>query len=151
MMKVDGREVTVPPNTTVYPNIIALQTTKEYWGKDCLTWKPSRWIESTSNSLTSPVTKELLESETSVTPVKGSYIPWADGPRICPGKKFAQVEFVAVIAVLLWKHRVSINPREGESLEQARKRVYQVIEDSETKFTLQMRRPETVDLVFVKK
>lgn len=61
------------------------------------------------------------------------------------------VEFVSVIAVLLWKHRIEASPRAGETTEQARERVYQVVEDSATHFTLQMRDPKSVGLRFVKK
>lgn len=56
---------------------------------------------------------------------------------------------MAVIAVLLWRHRVEVVPKGGESREEARKRVWEVVEDSGTKFTLQMRRPESVELRFV--
>ncbi|KAH6670774.1 cytochrome P450 monooxygenase-like protein [Halenospora varia] len=141
-LKFEGREITVPPKTHVFPNIVALQTNPEYWGQDALDWKPTRWISR-------PGSKADLDQEELITPVKGSYIPWADGPRICPGKKFSQVEFVAVIAVLLWRHRVEVVPKGGESREEARKRVWEVVEDSGTKFTLQMRRPESVELRFV--
>lgn len=39
-------------------------------------------------------------------PSPGAFIPWATGPRNCPGVKFAQVEFVSVIASLLADSRV---------------------------------------------
>ncbi|KAF4637518.1 hypothetical protein G7Y89_g575 [Cudoniella acicularis] len=149
-LRMDGREITVPPHTHIFLNIVALQTSPEYWGVDALAWKPGRWIKSLSQPSTLP-TSPISDKEEIVTPVKGSFIPWADGPRVCPGKKFSQVEFVAVIAVLLWKHRVEVIPREGEKAEEARKRVAAVVEDSGTKFTLQMRRPETVDLRFVER
>lgn len=29
------------------------------------------------------------------------FYPWSGGPRVCPGQKFAQVEFVAVLACVL--------------------------------------------------
>ncbi|KAG0647532.1 Multidrug resistance fer6 [Hyphodiscus hymeniophilus] len=121
-LKVDERVMTIPPDTHVYPNVIALHTNPAYWGEDCLMWKPSRWIRSNLTPPTASAMIDVLDSEELVdAPVKGSYIPWADGPRICPGKKFSQVEFVAAISVLLWKHRISINPRPGETLAQARK------------------------------
>lgn len=70
---------------------------------------------------------------------------------MCPGKKFSMVEYVSVIAVLLWKHRIEVKSRAGETSKQARERVYQVVEDSATHFTLQMRNPRSVGLRFVKK
>lgn len=86
-----------------------------------------------------------------ITPTKGSYIPWADGPRICPGKKFSMVEFVAVVSVLLWRHRIEIVGDDGESKEQASKRVNGVVEDSCMKMTLCIRHPEGVRFRFVER
>ena len=86
-----------------------------------------------------------------MVPIRGSYIPWSDGPRVCPGKKFSMVEFVSVIAVVMWKHRIQIVRREGESDEEARERVFRVVENSKTQLTLQMCDPQSVGLTFVKK
>jgi hypothetical protein len=61
------------------------------------------------------------------------------------------VEFVSVIAVLLWKHRIEITPGAGETAKQASERVYQVVENSATHFTLRMTDPKSVGLKFVKK
>ena len=137
MMRYEGREISVPPHTHVFPNIIAVATNTKYWGDDALFWKPKRWIE------------EKDGQEEVMTPLKGSYIPWSDGPRYCPGKKFAQVEIVAVLAVLLWKHRIQIQPNAGESDKEARARCQRVIEDSKVRLTLQMKASASVNLRFV--
>jgi cytochrome P450 len=92
-----------------------------------------------------PYTEEIL------TPIRGSYIPWADGLRVCPGKKFAEVEFVAVIAALLRRHRVEVVSSAGETVSQARKRVYRVVEDSRLRLTLQMRNPDSVWMRWVER
>jgi cytochrome P450 len=60
-----------------------------------------------------------------------TFIPWVNGPRVCPGKKFAQVEFVATLAMCLRKHRFHALPEAGETKEQMRKRVLDVARDSE--------------------
>ncbi|KAK5458405.1 hypothetical protein LTS15_004486 [Exophiala xenobiotica] len=47
------------------------------------------------------------KKETLAPPPPGAaYIPWAVGPRVCPGKKFSQVECVTVIAMLLRSYRL---------------------------------------------
>jgi cytochrome P450 len=43
------------------------------------------------------------------------YMPFLHGPRVCPGKKFAQVEFVAVIATIFREWRVE--PRSSTELQ----------------------------------
>lgn len=82
----------------------------------------------------------------------GKFIPWAEGPRNCPGKKFSQVEFVGVMTTLFRKHRVRPVLRQGESTEDARKTLIQMAEDSAlTTITVQMRHPKRVGLRWVRK
>ena len=81
-------------------------------------------------------------------PTKGSYSPWSDGPQNCLGKKFAQVELVAVIACLLQGHKVQVVPAEGESLANSRKRALAVCEDSELLLLLRMRDAESIRLLW---
>jgi cytochrome P450 len=52
-----------------------------------------------------------------MTPKQSNYFPWSDGPQNCPGAKFAQVEFIAVLACLLRDHRVEILRESDESFE----------------------------------
>lgn len=79
------------------------------------------------------------------------YSPWTLGPRVCPGKKFSQVEFVAVLATLLRDHRVKPVLRAGETTDQARRRMLAVIEDSEVLVTPRIRRPEAAAVFWVPK
>lgn len=144
ILKVEGREIIVPPQTDVYVNQVALHTLPCYWGADSLSWKPGRWIK----GATSP---SDLSSEEIITPIKGSFTPWADGPRVCPGKKFAQVEFVGVIASLLRKYSVQAIPDEGESVEQVQARVYGVVEDSAQRLTVAMLKPTSVSFRLVER
>ncbi len=128
---------------------MALHTHPEYWGEDSLSWRPSRWIISTSNvepgSLSIP---SVIPKENMYKPIRGSYIPWAEGARNCPGKKFAQVEFVAVIVKLLSEYRVRVVPESGETIERARNRVVEAVEDSRLRLTLQMQNPNSAHLTF---
>ena len=125
-------------------NTQALQTQPKYWGADAMSWRPDRWILSTS-------VKDAVEPEVLIEPTKGSFIAWSDGPRICPGKKFSQVEFVAVIAVLFRQYSVKPAVLEGESEDDAKRRVLATVEDSQVKVTLQMRQPKSVALVWTRR
>lgn len=93
-------------------------------------------------------TAENLEREELYVPPKGTYFPWSDGPQFCPGKKFAQVEFVAVLAALFKEHRVHPLLQEGEDVESGRKRALAVCEDSEHVLLLRMRDGDSIRLVW---
>lgn len=138
-LEVRGKIYIVPPNTRIIPNFYALYTLPRYWGADSLFWNPKRWVLSSDD-----FSRESLK-----VPQKGSYIPWGDGIRTCPGKKFAQVTVVAVLARLFRRHRVEIVRKEGESVEQARQRVMEVVDDNGVVLLFQMRNPEIVDLRWV--
>ena len=87
-----------------------------------------------------------MDSESLFTPARGTFFPWSDGQRNCPGKKFAQVEFVAVIANLFRKHRVQPERMVGETEEQARRRVLEIVDDGAVKMLLQMKDPARVSV-----
>lgn len=139
------REFAIPAHTHVFPNIVGLHHNSDYWGADSMVWRPSWWIEQSIPNST------FLEDETIKSPVKGSYVPWAEGPRICPGKKFSQVEFVAVIANLLREHTIEVITNLNETKDQACARVLSVVRDSDGKITLQMKRPDSIKLKFLKR
>ena len=85
-----------------------------------------------------------IESEEVFKPLKGSYFPWSEGVRNCPGKRFAQVEFVAVMVALFQRHVAAPVLRGSESLDMARERVLGIVKDSNVELLLQMRDPGSV-------
>jgi cytochrome P450 len=108
-LQVGTRATLIPSRTSTSPSILAVHTHPKYW-PDPLIWNPERWI-----------TKESGE-EALVTPPRDTFLPWSDGPQNCPGAKFSQVEFVAVIALIMQKNRLTIKHNNVESEEQARTR-----------------------------
>lgn len=137
----DGKDCMIPPETDIVINIRSLNTDPSLWGSDSLKWRPERWLISPSSS------SAKFEEESLVEQQPGVFVPWADGPRNCPGKKFAQVEFVAVMAILFQKHRVRPVLVAGETFENGRKRLMQMADNSAlTAITLQMRDPKRVSL-----
>ena len=72
------------------------------------------------------------------------FAAWAAGPRICPGMKFAQVEFTGVLSTVLRKVRVAPSTKGDEVSEvAAKKEVLGLVRDSANiGATLSMRRPE---------
>ena len=69
----------------------------------------------------------------------------------CPGKKFSQVEFVAVISTLLKGYRLRPLVTGDKTEEQASSALLEVVEDSMNMITPKMRRPEDAGVVFVKR
>lgn len=122
---------------------MALHTHPRHWGQDSLDWRPYRWILNSSGSLPANLGDRLAQEQLLV-PEKGTFIAWSEGARNCPGKKFAQVEFVATMAALFRNHRVQPVPMMGETLDEARNRVLDVVKDSSVELLLQMRDPNSV-------
>jgi hypothetical protein len=81
-------------------------------------------------------------------PDHGAYIPWGEGNRSCPGKKFSQVEHVAVMVAMFREHRVAPLARDGESRDSAKERVVATLEDTGMLLLLQMLHPEKTPLVW---
>ena len=84
-------------------------------------------------------------------PDSKTFFPWSDGPHACPGKRFAQVEFVAVLSTLLRRHSVEPVQMKGEDMAQARTRVEQVLGDCVFNLTLSMREPEKIRMRLVER
>jgi cytochrome P450 len=128
------REVLIPANTNTNPSVLGAQTHPKYW-PDALEWKPERWITTESGQ------------EALITPARNTYFPWSDGPQNCPGLKFSQVEFVAVVACVIHQHRLKIKRENGESEEQAHMRAKEVLNDCDMQLLLRMRDANRVKLV----
>ena len=132
-LSIQGREVIIPPHVHLFVNSATLHTLPSYWGDDCAVWRPSRWLD---------------EDEDFLQPPPGMFNPWTHGPRVCPGKKFGQVEFVAVIARLLRNGKVKPKLKGNEKIEDAIVRVKEVVQDSALDITLNMNHPERAPLIW---
>ncbi|TGO28184.1 hypothetical protein BPAE_0031g00500 [Botrytis paeoniae] len=153
-LEVNGQIYVLPPHTTVHCSIPALHAHPKYWGSNPLAWNPSRFISisSTSTPTESPNTqdfdKEKVEADTS-----NHFMPFAWGQRVCPGKKFAQVELVAVLAALFRDWRVEVVPKDEETGEQARERAWKssLVVDHERHMLHEMLDPESVGLRWIRR
>jgi cytochrome P450 len=133
-----GRTIIVPPKTSVFGSVLGTHTYPDYWPEP-LAWKPSRWIE-----------RDASGHETVNTPDRIIYFPWSDGVQNCPGQKFSQVEFVAVMATLLNEHRIRPEREAGESVEDMQKRVRGVANDCDAIMILRVRDADQVKMKFKK-
>jgi cytochrome P450 len=182
VVTMDGRQLTIPDRTFIHLNIPGTHRNPRYWPESPDEFIPERWLPSQSRSTTEKelnTDKEIngaegLESasfETSGStslfkPVKGSYIPFSDGARVCPGKRFAQVEGTAVLSALFHRYSVELDVSEWASDEEIEKmgkdekeEIYQkaidkarmIIRRSEQVITVQMLPGDKVPLRFVQR
>ncbi|KAL4940224.1 hypothetical protein BDV06DRAFT_224278 [Aspergillus oleicola] len=140
----NGKTYHLPSNVRVNLNGSALHHMEKYWGPDASLFNPRRWDKRNRDSFLAQndgmegLSGPGLESYDIHRPVRGAYIPFSDGMRACIGKKFAQVEFVAALAVLFREYRVTPARYQGESDDDATDRAQKALQSSSTSLTLAM-------------
>jgi cytochrome P450 len=129
----DDKTMTVPKNTYIslevvttnrnprhFPHTPSKVTSKPH---DLDDFVPERWLlPKTSNdaaAIQQPIEPELVDSlETGSSsaghsslfrPAKAAFIPFSEGARFCPGKRFAQVELTAILAVIFKQYSVELD------------------------------------------
>ncbi|KAI0398831.1 putative cytochrome P450 [Xylaria palmicola] len=128
--------ISISPGVEVFPVLLGIQTDSRYWGEDSYEWRPMRWILHSGT-----IGKEEL-----LTPRKGTFFPWSDGPQNCVGKKFSIVEGVAVLARLFHQHGLRVRKEDNETEEEARRRAQDCADDVNYNLLLRMNHPERVKL-----
>lgn len=131
VLTVDGKQYIVPADTVVSLVIASVHRHPRYWpskeskirpGEDDIwDYDPDRWFPSTvatskSNLISEPASEvdaigESSSLDTSAQlfrPERGAYIPFSDGPRSCLGRRMAQVEVIATLAVLFRDYSVEL-------------------------------------------
>ena len=142
-----ARPFPVPSGANMFVAAASMHVSPHIWGPDALSFCPTRFIDS-PQSVTSSGT---VRQETLVEPDRGVFLPWGIGPRACPGRKMAQVEFVATVRQVLSSWRIEPAQRPGESREAASKRLRELVADSQPQVSQQLRHPERVSLRFTKR
>ncbi len=128
----------LPANTHVYLSVDAIHKDTESWGKDAFDFRPARWLADGDAAL-------------AFKAAGTKYLPWSSGPRVCPGMKMAQVEFLSVMFALFRHATVRPAVRDGETPAMASERIKEVVKDSLPRLSLQMNRPTDVDLIWTKR
>ncbi|RAL08037.1 cytochrome P450 [Aspergillus homomorphus CBS 101889] len=130
-LQVGERTLVIPGDVGINPSVLTMHIDPQYWS-DPMTWKPSRWVTAEG------------ASEQIIIPERSSYLPWSDGPQNCPGNKFSQVEFVAVMATLLRTHRVHAVADPGETFQETQARVLATTQDVDMQLLLRMKDADRV-------
>ena len=134
----------IPPQSNVQVNFCGLHTNTDVWGSNALAWNPARFITFDNTQSNRSVDADQLRAFP-----EGVYVPWSHGERICPGKRFSQVELAAVLAVLFYKHGVEVEPEMGESSLDAQARAMKTSLDIQMTLLNEMYQPGRVGLKWV--
>lgn len=129
----------IPPKTWVTVNFNGVHFDPATWGSDVNEFKPSRWIKDSGSA----------GHEKLMIPDGVEFVGWSSGPRACPGKRFSQVEFTAVVSRLLVNCEVRPAKRSRDSDKQARERLESTTFDVEHFISLQMMNPHAAGIVCV--
>lgn len=127
----DGRNVTIPGSCYVTLATAATHRNPKYWPhtseEDIETFRPERWLLDSSKQTSSTEANAYEEEEgldfdgpdkrpdtaaSLLRPPKGAYVPFSDGYRSCLGRRFAQVEILAVLAVIFKTWTVELDVSE---------------------------------------
>jgi cytochrome P450 len=144
-LKIGEKTCIIPPHTMIIPSYSALHTHPRHWGTNSLDWEPSRWITPSTSKFNDTATADKLASESFIEFPKTAspFVAWSGGARVCPGRKFSQVEFVGVLVGLFRDYRIRPVRLDGEDDAAARERLRVLIkEDTGMKLLLQLMHPE---------
>lgn len=140
-----SREITVNTNILVSGHFYALHLSPR-WGKDASLFNPKRFVRAASEE-----SQEAFAMPPETQEYGALYIAWVFGARVCPGKKFSQVEFVAVISHILSLYRIEVLQEQRESPSQARDRLKGVLREKYFNVSAHIKRPEDAGIRFVRR
>ncbi|KAI1081624.1 putative cytochrome P450 [Whalleya microplaca] len=141
---VGEKTLNIPEGVNLTVNLRAMQVHPQYWS-DAKSWKPSRWIMNPAP--TKSPSAEQMANEQLILPSKSIFFPWGEGPQICPGKKFAEVEGVAVLASLFQAHHIQVKREAGENDKAVSKRIDSCLNDVDLEMLVRLRNADQVTLV----
>lgn len=126
----DGRKAIIPAGTHISLQTVAAHRNPKHWptyarsanesvGDDLNTFKPERWLQKAGPSQQQDVTASGQEedyggpsgedvSAALFRPERGAYLPFSEGARSCLGRRFAQIEVLAVLAVMFKEYSVEL-------------------------------------------
>ncbi|KAK6437217.1 hypothetical protein LTR95_006591 [Oleoguttula sp. CCFEE 5521] len=130
-LQIGGKHYTVPGDCYLTLETAAVHRNPKYWphtsDEDLLEFRPERWLlDNDTNGLSTKAqhndgyaSEEDLDFDgpdkradtaaSMFTPKKGAYIPFSDGYRSCLGRRFAQIEILAVLAVVFKNFTVELD------------------------------------------
>ncbi|KUJ18110.1 cytochrome P450 [Mollisia scopiformis] len=145
-----GQTVHVPAGTDISLAVVSTQHNPLYWGEDVWDFRPSRWLMPPGYFPPPNSSNESPPHENLYCPPKGAFLAFSAGFRACLGKKFAQVEFSTLVAVLFKEYSVElVKESKDETWEEARDKAMAKMHDRTTGIASRMK--SKVKVRFVKR
>ncbi|KAI1353368.1 cytochrome P450 [Xylaria sp. FL0043] len=184
---INGARHTLPPNTYLGLSVIGSHRNPRAWPArpskitgapdDLDDWVPERWFrpslsEDEKHSAEVPETEDFggyAGPDTAASmfrPVRGSYLPFSEGPRACLGRRIAIVEVLAALAYIFQRYSIENAVDEWASNEEvarmdraqrqtlykkAVQRSREVIGTAEARITLKLHNQQHMPLRLVKR
>lgn len=160
-LNINGQHHTIPQDSFMSLSTAGLHRNPKYWPhtsiKDLNEFRPERWLLDDNASKAQqqeaaaakpedgPDADSRNDTSSSLyRPPKGSFVPFSDGYRSCIGKRFAQIEILAVLAVMFktWSVELDVSMflKEDEtedSLSDERKKEVWKLADERTRDLIQ--------------
>lgn len=131
VITIDDKSYLIPGSTIVSLVAVSVHRNPRYWpgrpsqihdGKDDINdWVPERWYRTSQDTGKSAESEDNAHdnddfggfkgpdtSSQLFRPERGSYIPFSDGPRSCLGRRIAQVEIIAAVAVIFRDYSIEL-------------------------------------------
>ena len=127
-LNVGGKHYIAPERAYITIHAVGLHRNPKHWPhtseQDLHEFRPERWLLDPSKASTNTdddtyETEEGLEADgpdkrpdtaaSLFRPAKGAYVPFSEGYRSCLGRRFAQVEILAVLAVVFKNWSVELD------------------------------------------
>ncbi|KAG9559959.1 putative P450 monooxygenase, partial [Aureobasidium melanogenum] len=123
-------------NPKYWPTLCGPNASEAEIEKDLSSWKPQRWIldpskKSNPTTANQQHTQQHSDSEEDIggpqsavtsshllNPERGAFIPFSEGYRSCLGRRFAQIEVLAVLAAVFREYSVELDLDEYASEEE---------------------------------
>jgi cytochrome P450 len=126
-LSINGRDCILPAETMIRLCVSSVHHNPNFWpagpprdpknptfpfgnrDNDLEEFNPERWLKlPIYNPISTNSSTERATGTRLYVPPKGAFIPFSDGQRACLGKRFAQIEILAALAVIFSEYSVEL-------------------------------------------